>query len=393
MLGGLGNAADTARPDHVAAGSLAGGLAARLLTMPAMALALPRAASFDVLLGKNRIGRHAIAFTAQGEGFRAATTIDLTVKVAFFTVLDLHHQSEELWQGGRLIRMRSTTRDGKDKFEVAADAGPEGPLRQPGRDDHHAARDVHLERHLGRRRAARQSADRRAERRYHRTGRGWPGPGAGQGRGPGAARRALPVRDPGAAGDLWYADAELVEGRLEVRGETVDYLRVAERRTRVGYRLARTPAPCSRQSATSATWAGSGRRSMREVRIGLIGAGWMGKAHGIAYQNRPWFGTEPAVPSSRSWPTSTRNGQRRRPRPSGFARWTEDWREVVADPKVDAIDITAPITSTPRWRSQRSPPASPSIARSRSPNSAAENGAWPRRRRPRASRPWSASTI
>ena len=36
---------------------------------------------------------------------------------------------------------------------------------------------------------------------------------------------------------------------------------------------------------------------MREIRIGLIGAGWMGKAHSVAYKNVPLvFGPAPAVP-------------------------------------------------------------------------------------------------
>ena len=212
----------------MAAGSLAGGLAARLLTMPAMALALPRAASFDVLLGKKRIGRHAIAFTAQGEGFRAATTIDLTVKVAFFTVLDLHHQSEELWQGGRLTRMRSTTRDGKDRFEVAADAGPEGIrcispagtiIMPPETYTSNGIWGVGALR-------GNQLIDAQNGGII-----GLAADGLGQEQVKVAGRALLAERyrfaTPGAAGDLWYADAELVKGRLEVRGETVDYLRVA----------------------------------------------------------------------------------------------------------------------------------------------------------------------
>jgi hypothetical protein len=46
-----------------------------------------------------------------------------------------------------------------------------------------------------------------------------------------AGRRAAAERyrmvTPIAAGDLWYTEAQLVKGRLETRGETVDYVRVA----------------------------------------------------------------------------------------------------------------------------------------------------------------------
>jgi predicted dehydrogenase len=87
----------------------------------------------------------------------------------------------------------------------------------------------------------------------------------------------------------------------------------------------------------------AGRAAVREVRIGLIGAGWMGKAHAVAYRNVPMvFGPEPAVPVlemvvdvNPAWAEAAAHNL-------GFARWSADWREVVADPKVDAVDITAP---------------------------------------------------
>ena len=87
----------------------------------------------------------------------------------------------------------------------------------------------------------------------------------------------------------------------------------------------------------------AGRVAVREVRIGLIGAGWMGKAHAVAYKNVPMvFGPQPAVPAlemvadvNPAWAEAAAHNL-------GFARWTADWREVIADPKVDAIDITAP---------------------------------------------------
>ena len=36
---------------------------------------------------------------------------------------------------------------------------------------------------------------------------------------------------------------------------------------------------------------------MKQVRIGVVGAGWMAKAHSMAFRNVPMlFGNEPAVP-------------------------------------------------------------------------------------------------
>jgi predicted dehydrogenase len=82
---------------------------------------------------------------------------------------------------------------------------------------------------------------------------------------------------------------------------------------------------------------------VNEVRIGLVGAGWMGKAHAVAYRNVPMvFGPEPAVPAlemvadvNAAWAEAAAHNL-------GFARWSADWREVVADPRVDVVDITAP---------------------------------------------------
>ena len=93
----------------------------------------------------------------------------------------------------------------------------------------------------------------------------------------------------------------------------------------------------------SAALGKAGRVAVNEVRIGLIGAGWMGKAHAVAYKNVPMvFGPEPAVPAlemvadvNPAWAEAAAHNL-------GFARWTADWREVIADPKVDVIDITAP---------------------------------------------------
>jgi predicted dehydrogenase len=82
---------------------------------------------------------------------------------------------------------------------------------------------------------------------------------------------------------------------------------------------------------------------MREIRIGLIGAGWMGKAHSVAYRNVPMvFGPEPAIPVLETVADVNPAWAEAAARNLGFARWTADWREVVADPRVDVVDITAP---------------------------------------------------
>ncbi|MEM7024568.1 MAG: Gfo/Idh/MocA family oxidoreductase [Pseudomonadota bacterium] len=82
---------------------------------------------------------------------------------------------------------------------------------------------------------------------------------------------------------------------------------------------------------------------MREIRIGLVGAGWMGKAHTVAYRNVPLvFGPEPAIPTLEVVADVNSEWAKAAAENLGFARWTSDWRSVVDDPRVDVVDITTP---------------------------------------------------
>ena len=82
---------------------------------------------------------------------------------------------------------------------------------------------------------------------------------------------------------------------------------------------------------------------MTEVRIGLIGVGWMGRAHATAYRAVPmFFGTEPAVPVLEIIADATSELAKAGAEGVGCSRWTADWREVVTDPEVDVVDITTP---------------------------------------------------
>jgi len=78
------------------------------------------------------------------------------------------------------------------------------------------------------------------------------------------------------------------------------------------------------------------------IGIGLIGTGFMGKCHALAYAAvRGVFGDVPTprlemlcdVPRERAAQMATQ---------FGFARSTPDWRELVSDPGVDVVAITTP---------------------------------------------------
>ncbi|WP_295807387.1 Gfo/Idh/MocA family oxidoreductase [uncultured Nitratireductor sp.] len=81
---------------------------------------------------------------------------------------------------------------------------------------------------------------------------------------------------------------------------------------------------------------------MRDIGIGLIGTGFMGKAHALAFRAaRAVLGDVPAarlellcdMPAERAKQMA---GQ------FGFARATDDWRALVCDPAVDIVSITTP---------------------------------------------------
>ena len=82
---------------------------------------------------------------------------------------------------------------------------------------------------------------------------------------------------------------------------------------------------------------------MKDIRIGLIGAGFMGKVHAAAFKNVPLiFGNEPGVPILEIIADVDEQTVAKRAAEFGFARWTTNWRTVVEDPRVDIVDITTP---------------------------------------------------
>ena len=82
---------------------------------------------------------------------------------------------------------------------------------------------------------------------------------------------------------------------------------------------------------------------MKDIRIGLIGAGFMGKAHAVAFKNVPLvFGNEPGRPILEIIADVDAQLVAKRAKEFGFARWTTNWRAVVEDPQVDIVDITTP---------------------------------------------------
>jgi predicted dehydrogenase len=82
---------------------------------------------------------------------------------------------------------------------------------------------------------------------------------------------------------------------------------------------------------------------LKDIRIGLIGTGGMGKAHATSFKNVPLvFGSEPGKPILEIVADIDANALEKWAREFGFARWTTSWQEIVADPRVEVVDITTP---------------------------------------------------
>jgi predicted dehydrogenase len=82
---------------------------------------------------------------------------------------------------------------------------------------------------------------------------------------------------------------------------------------------------------------------MQNLNVGLIGAGFMGKAHSLAYAAMPmFFWPTPAMPVRKTIAEATEALAEEASRRFGFEKYTGDWREVVEDPEIDVIDIATP---------------------------------------------------
>lgn len=81
---------------------------------------------------------------------------------------------------------------------------------------------------------------------------------------------------------------------------------------------------------------------MNGLGIGLIGTGYMGKCHALAWNAvAPVFG-DVARPRLAVLAEASPELAERKARELGFARATGDWRSLVTDPAVDVVSITTP---------------------------------------------------
>lgn len=82
---------------------------------------------------------------------------------------------------------------------------------------------------------------------------------------------------------------------------------------------------------------------MKTINIGLIGTGFMGKGHSVAFKKVPMiFSAPPAIPNLTVVADVSEELAQRAAANFGFDRWTVGWENVVNDPAIDVVDITTP---------------------------------------------------
>jgi predicted dehydrogenase len=81
---------------------------------------------------------------------------------------------------------------------------------------------------------------------------------------------------------------------------------------------------------------------MAEIGIGLVGGGYMGKAHAVAYAAVGAVFNTPLRPRLEVIAATSKASAETYAKAYGFARAADDWQDLVADPRVQAVVIASP---------------------------------------------------
>jgi predicted dehydrogenase len=82
---------------------------------------------------------------------------------------------------------------------------------------------------------------------------------------------------------------------------------------------------------------------MKQLNVAMIGGGFMGKAHSLAYAGMPmFFWPAPAVPVRKVVVDATEDAAADAAARYGFESSSADWRKVVEDDSIDIVDIVTP---------------------------------------------------
>jgi predicted dehydrogenase len=82
---------------------------------------------------------------------------------------------------------------------------------------------------------------------------------------------------------------------------------------------------------------------MHRLNVGMIGGGFMGKAHALAYAAMPmFFWPAPAIPIRHTIADVSDELADDAANRLGFAKGVSDWRRVIDDPEIHIVDIVTP---------------------------------------------------
>ena len=81
---------------------------------------------------------------------------------------------------------------------------------------------------------------------------------------------------------------------------------------------------------------------MRNIGVGVIGTGFMGKAHSFAYRAVAGIFPGSLRPVLQSVADINGEAAEQAAKQFGFLRWRTDWRALVEDPDVEVVSITTP---------------------------------------------------
>ncbi|SPF81535.1 Gfo/Idh/MocA family protein [Pseudoprimorskyibacter insulae] len=82
--------------------------------------------------------------------------------------------------------------------------------------------------------------------------------------------------------------------------------------------------------------------SKTKIKVGLIGTGFMGKAHAFGFTNASRVFDLPVEVELDTVADINEAEAGRAARAFGFAKATADWRDIIADPEIGIVSITAP---------------------------------------------------
>ena len=82
---------------------------------------------------------------------------------------------------------------------------------------------------------------------------------------------------------------------------------------------------------------------MKKLNIGLIGAGFMAKAHSIAYAGMPmFFWPAPAIPVKKTVMDVDETTAKEAKQKFNFEKYSTNWFDIINDPSIDVVDICTP---------------------------------------------------